>query len=51
MDPAPFILARNHDLPLHVFDIQQQAAMVGVLKSEPIGTEISSTGVTTIHAG
>jgi len=50
MDPAAFILARDHDLPLHVFDIQQQAAMVCILDREPIGTEISSAAATRIHS-
>jgi uridylate kinase len=42
IDPAGFILARDHDLPLHVFDIARKDAMLGILEGESIGTEISS---------
>ncbi len=42
MDPSAFILARDHGLPLHVFDIGQVGAMVGILDGEAIGTEISA---------
>jgi uridylate kinase len=42
MDPSAFILARDHNLPLHVFDIAQTGAMTDILKGEPVGTEISN---------
>jgi uridylate kinase len=42
MDPSAFILARDHGLPLHVFDIGQDGAMVRILDGEAIGTEISA---------
>jgi uridylate kinase len=50
MDPAAFILARDHDLPLHIFDIQRHSAMTQILNGEPVGTEISSTASTTFAA-
>lgn len=40
MDPSAFILARDHDLPLHVFDIAEDGAMVKILNGESAGTEI-----------
>jgi uridylate kinase len=42
MDPSAFILARDHDLPLHVFDIAQTGAMTDILNGEAVGTEISN---------
>jgi uridylate kinase len=42
MDPSAFILARDHDLPLHVFDIARAGAMTEILKGEVVGTEISN---------
>jgi uridylate kinase len=41
MDPSAFILAREHRLPIHVFDIERGAAMTAILDGERIGTEIS----------
>ena len=42
MDPTAFILARDHDLTLHVFDIAQDAAMIRILEGDVVGTEISN---------
>lgn len=42
MDPSAFILAFDHDLPLHVFDIAQTSAMTAILKGGTVGTEISN---------
>jgi uridylate kinase len=42
MDSSAFILARDHDLPLHVFDIAQDGAMLRILNGESVGTEISN---------
>jgi uridylate kinase len=42
MDPSAFILARDHGLPLHVFDVTQGGAMVRILDGEAVGTEISN---------
>jgi uridylate kinase len=44
MDPSAFILARDHDLPVHVFDIAHSGAMVQILSGRPVGTEISNCG-------
>lgn len=43
MDPSAFILARDHDLPLHVFDIASSGAMPQILGGQSVGTEISNT--------
>jgi uridylate kinase len=43
MDPSAFILARDHNLPLHVFDIARTGAMTEILNGGSVGTEISST--------
>lgn len=42
MDPSAFILARDHDLPLHVFDIARSGAMTQILNGQSVGTEISN---------
>jgi uridylate kinase len=41
MDASAFILAREHGLPLHIFDVQRPGAMTAILDGQPIGTEIS----------
>jgi uridylate kinase len=42
MDPAAFLLARDHDLPLHVFDIAARGAMARIVAGEDVGTAISN---------
>jgi uridylate kinase len=42
MDPSAFVLARDNNLPLHVFDIAQDGAVVRILNGESVGTEISN---------
>jgi uridylate kinase len=42
MDPSAFILARDHDLPLHVFDIAHPGAMPAIVRGERVGTLITS---------
>jgi len=42
MDPSAFILARDHDLTLHVFDIRQAGAMRHIIDGGHVGTEISN---------
>lgn len=42
MDPTAFILARDRDLTLHVFDIAQDTAMIRILEGDVVGTEISN---------
>lgn len=41
MDQAAFILARDHRLPLHVFDIDQPAAASAISSGKHIGTLIN----------
>ena len=40
MDPSAFILARDHGLPLHVFDADQPGAMAAIVSGEDVGTRI-----------
>ena len=42
MDPAAFILAKEHNLPLHVFDISKSGAAARICQGEDEGTYISS---------
>ena len=49
MDPSAFILARDHGLTLHVFDVEQSCAIGRILDGESVGTEISNTAPTTIN--
>ncbi|MBP2368306.1 UMP kinase [Pseudonocardia parietis] len=42
MDQTAFILARDHGLPLHVFDIEQDGLMAAICRGEHHGTEINS---------
>jgi uridylate kinase len=46
MDPSAFILAKEHGLPIHVFDIERRAAMTSILDGEPVGTLVSAPAVT-----
>jgi uridylate kinase len=41
MDQAAFILARDHRLPLHVFDIDRPGAAAAIISGTPIGTLIN----------
>jgi uridylate kinase len=40
MDPSAFILARDHGLPLHVFDVDRPGAMAAIVCGEDVGTRI-----------
>lgn len=42
MDQTAFILARDHGLPLHVFDIEKDGLMAAICRGEHHGTEINS---------
>ncbi|CAN5884156.1 UMP kinase [soil metagenome] len=42
MDPSAFILARDHNLPIHVFDITEKGALVALCQGESVGTKIGS---------
>jgi uridylate kinase len=48
MDPSAFILARDHQLPLHVFDIEEKDAMTRILAGESVGTKITHSAVPTL---
>jgi len=48
MDPSAFILARDHGLTLHVFDIEHAGAMLRILDGDAVGTEISNTAQTKV---
>ena len=41
MDPAAFILAGDHGLPIRVFDSTREGAMVAILRGESIGTLVT----------
>jgi uridylate kinase len=41
MDPTAFILARDHGLPLHVFDVGRTGAMAAIVSGEDVGTRIA----------
>jgi uridylate kinase len=41
MDPSAFILARDHGLPLHVFDVARRGAMTAIARGEDVGTTIA----------
>jgi uridylate kinase len=41
MDPSAFILARDHGLPLHVFDVGRSGAMAAIVSGEDVGTRIA----------
>lgn len=42
MDQTAFILARDHGLPLHVFDIEKDGLMADLCRGEHHGTEINA---------
>jgi uridylate kinase len=46
MDPSALILARDHDLTLHVFNIEQAGAMSAIVAGTSIGTQISNDSAT-----
>jgi uridylate kinase len=41
MDPSAFILARDHGLPVHVFDADAAGAPAAIARGEAIGTRIA----------
>jgi len=43
MDQSAILLARDHGLPIHVFDFNKKGGMVAICKGDSIGTSISST--------
>jgi len=42
MDQTAFILARDHGIPLHVFDIERDGLMAAICQGEHHGTEINA---------
>ena len=44
MDTAAFALARDSDLPLRIFDMDQPGQLLRILKGEPIGTLVQGRG-------
>ena len=49
MDQGAIILARDHGMPLHVFDFKRTGAMTALCRGENIGTEVAA-GVATATA-
>jgi len=48
MDQSAMVLAREHGLPLHVFNFEQTGAMVNICRGEKVGTYIGQN-VNTIY--
>ena len=42
MDTAAFALARDSDLPLRIFDMDQPGVLLRILQGEPIGTLVQN---------
>jgi uridylate kinase len=40
-DQAAFILAKEHRLPLHVFDVEKTGVMTAIINGESVATEVS----------
>jgi uridylate kinase len=48
MDPSAFILARDHGLPLHVFDAEAAGAPAAIARGEAVGTRIAMDAQTAV---
>ena len=48
MDQAAFILARDHDLPIHVFDAAEPGALRAICQGHDVGTYIGPEVTTTL---
>jgi uridylate kinase len=48
MDQAAFILARDHQLPIHVFDAGQPGALRAICLGEDLGTYIGPDTTTSL---
>ena len=46
MDQSAFILARDHNIPIHVFDASDRSAMRKIAEGEPTGTYVGHDAVT-----
>ncbi len=42
MDPAAFILARDHQMPIRVFDSAAEGAMTSILRGEDVGSLVTA---------
>jgi uridylate kinase len=49
MDQAAFILARDHEMPMHVFDFEDENAMTAICQGKDLGTLVAA-GVDTKFA-
>ena len=43
IDQSAVLLARDHKLPIHVFDFSEEGAMSRICETENIGTTITET--------
>ncbi|HTI19835.1 MAG TPA: UMP kinase [Kutzneria sp.] len=50
MDQSAFILARDHKLPMHVFDIERTGVMAAICQGERLGTYIGPDVERSVHA-
>ncbi|MBA3377674.1 MAG: UMP kinase [Chloroflexota bacterium] len=50
MDQSAFILARDHRIPIHVFDASERNAMRNIAVGEPTGTYVGPDAVTVFSA-
>jgi len=50
MDQSAFILARDHNVPIHVFDAGDEGAMLKVVQGESVGTYVGPDAVTRFAA-
>lgn len=48
MDQSAFILARDHNIPIHVFDASAKNGMRDIIKCRPIGTYVGPDAMTTV---
>ncbi len=49
MDQSAFLLARDHDIPIHVFNSNRPRAMLDICEGKPVGTFIGPNTVTTLR--
>jgi len=48
MDQSAFILARDHQIPIHVFDAGAKNAMLDILEGKSVGTYVGPDATTTL---
>ena len=49
MDQSALILARDHRLPVHLFDFDQVGAALRICKGESVGTYVARDAETTFY--